>query len=111
MGTPESAPFGLTVRADHGAVVIELAGDFDLSGVETFRSCIEDLLLTSSRDTVVVDLGDVLFIDSSAITALLAARRLLADHDRELCFNHISPAASRVFELTGLTDLFLPGAV
>src|SRR5688572_693845 len=109
MGTPESAPFALTVRAAHGAVVVELAGDFDLSGVEPFHSCIDELI-TSSKDTVGVDLGNVSFIDSSGLTALLAARRLLADHDRELRFTHISAAASRVFALTGLTALFHVGA-
>ncbi len=108
MRTPESAPFALSVRATHGAVVVELAGDFDLSGVEPFRSCIDELI-TSSKDTVLVDLRDVSFIDSTGISALLAARRLLADHDRELRFNDISAAASRVFELTGLTDLFHAG--
>jgi anti-sigma B factor antagonist len=108
MGTPESAPFALSVRATHGTVVVELAGDFDLSGVDRFRSCIEELI-TSSKETVVVDLRDVSFIDSSAISALLWARRILADHDRELRFNDISAAASRVFELTGLTGLFHEG--
>jgi anti-anti-sigma factor len=109
MGMPDSSPFQVAHRAKPGAVVVELAGDFDLSGVETFRSSIEELISSSSVDTVVVDLR-VSFIDSCGIVALLATRQLLADQDRELRFSHISAAALRVFELAGLTDLFQAAA-
>jgi anti-anti-sigma factor len=109
MDMPESSPFEVTLRANHGTVVVELAGDFDLSGVETFRSRIEELIASASIDTVVIDLR-VSFIDSCGIAALLATSRLFADQDRELRFRHISSAAARVFELTGLTDHFQASA-
>jgi len=107
METPDSAPFALAVRAiDAGAVVVELVGDFDVSGVEEFRSCVEELIRTSPDAVLVVDLGGVTFIDSRAISALLEARRF-ADHERrELRLQHISAPVSRLLKLTGLTEVF-----
>jgi anti-anti-sigma factor len=105
METPESAPFALVVHADVGSTVIGLAGDFDLSGVEDFCSCIEELI-ESSDGPLLVDLGDVTFIDSCAISALLEMRRLVAREHRELRLQRSSGPVSRLLELTGLTDLF-----
>ena len=107
METSESAPFSLTVRAnDAGAVVVALAGDFDMSGVEEFRSCIDELIDSSNGAGLIVDLGDVAFIDSSGISALLEARRLVTREHHELRFEHLAAPVSRLFELTGLSDTF-----
>jgi anti-anti-sigma factor len=59
---------------------------------------------------VIVDLGNVTFIDSCAISALLEMRRLVAREHRELRLQHISAPASRLLELTGLTELFADSA-
>ena len=105
METLESAPFELAVRATDGGTVIELAGDFDLSGADEFRSCIETLL-GSSDGPLVVDLGNVTFIDSCGIAALLEMWRLVAREHRELRLQRISAPASRILELTGVAALF-----
>ena len=105
METPESALFALAVHATDGATVIELAGDFDLSGVGEFRACIEELI-GSSDGPLLVDLANVTFIDSCAISALLEMRRLVAREHRELRLQHITAPVSRLLELTGLTEVF-----
>jgi anti-sigma B factor antagonist len=109
METPESAPFALAVCASDRSTVVELAGDFDLSGVDEFRSCIE--ALSSCDGPLIVDLGHVTFIDSCAISALLEMRRLVAREHRQLRLQRISAPASRLLELTGLTELFEDSAV
>ena len=107
METPASAPFSVTVRAsDGGSVVVALAGDFDMSGVEKFHSCIDELIDSSNGAELIVDLSDVTFIDSSGIAAMLEARRLVTREHRELRFENLTAPASRLFELAGLTDLF-----
>jgi anti-sigma B factor antagonist len=105
METPESAPFSLAVQASNESTVVALAGDFDLSGVEQFRSCIEELI-GSCDGPLVVDLGDVTFIDSTALSALLEMRRLVGREHRELRLQRISAFTARLLELTGLTEVF-----
>jgi anti-sigma B factor antagonist len=109
METGDSVPFALAVRPTDGDSVIELTGDFDLSGVEEFRSCIEELI-GSSDGPLVVDLGEVTFIDSRAISAMLEMRRLVTREHRELRIQRISPPVSRLLELAGLTELFVGSA-
>jgi anti-anti-sigma factor len=109
METGDSMPFALAVRASNGDTVIELTGDFDLSGVEGFCSCVEELI-GSSDGPLVVDLGEVTFVDSRAIAAMLEMRRLVAREHRELRVQRISAPVSRLLELAGLTELFVDSA-
>ena len=104
MSLQELAPFNISVRPGHGAVVLDVDGEFDMSEVETFRSCVAGIV-TCSDDAVVVDLADVTFIDSSAISALLNARQRLAGEGRELRLRHPTAPVARIFELAGLASL------
>jgi anti-anti-sigma factor len=104
MGSQELVPFNISVRAGFGAVVLDLEGEFDMSEVETFRSCVDEII-TSCDIAVVADLAGVTFIDASAILALLNARRCLAGEGRELRLQHFSAPVARTFELAGLTNL------
>jgi anti-anti-sigma factor len=101
--SPEYVSFEISVRSGGGSVVLDISGEFDMSEVDTFRACL-DGVIGSADGVVVIDLGDVTFIDSSAISALLLARRFLADQNRELRLWHTA-SVSRVFELAGLIDL------
>jgi anti-sigma B factor antagonist len=105
MGSQELAPFSISVRAGCDAVVLDLDGEFDMHEVETFRSCVAEVITSCDR-AVVVDLAEVTFIDSSAIEALLNARRQLANQGRELRLQDPSAVVARVFELAGLTNMF-----
>jgi anti-anti-sigma factor len=104
MGSQELAAFNISVQARYGAVVLNIDGEFDMSEVETFRSCVDEII-TSCDTAVVVDLAGVTFIDSSAIEALLNARRCLAGEGRELRLQRVSAPVARIFELAGLTNL------
>lgn len=100
--------FHVHVRADGDALNLGLVGEFDLSEVDCFRACV-DGAVESNDGAVVIDLGDVTFIDSTAISALLDLRRRLDAEGRRLVFEKVSPSAGRVFELTGLTEVFMDG--
>jgi anti-sigma B factor antagonist len=60
-----------------GAIVVKLAGDLDLYNAEQVRSALASAIDRSAR--VVVDLGDVDFIDSTALGALVDAHQKLDD--------------------------------
>ena len=104
MDSQELAPFNISVRAGYGAVVLDIDGEFDMSEVETFRSCVDEII-TSCDSAVVVDLAGVTFIDASAISGLMNAHRCLAGEGREFRLQHLSAPVARFFELAGLTNL------
>src|SRR4051812_46779429 len=104
MSLQEYVPFNISVRGGYGADVLGINGEVDMSEVEAFRACVAGII-TSGDGVVVVDLADVTFIDTTAISALLIARRCLAGEGRELLLQHVTAPIARVFELAGLTDL------
>jgi anti-anti-sigma factor len=108
MDMSSTAPFSVHVRVDGADVNLELVGEFDMSAVESFRSCAEGAL-DCNGGAIVVDLADVTFIDSTGISALLEMRRRLDAEGRELRVENVSVPAARIFALTGLTDVFLDG--
>lgn len=97
------AQFSEDVR-DAGTCVVRAAGELDLEAVEEFIATVQGAL---SRCTCVeIDLGEVTFMDSSALGALV---RLSKDADRadaELHLTRVTPATDQLFRLTGLTDFF-----
>jgi anti-anti-sigma factor len=80
-----------------GATVLALAGEVDLAVQEWFRTC-----LRGCRGTVVVDLDEVTFFDSSAISALISQRRRL---DGALTVRNANPNIRHIFRIVGIEDL------
>lgn len=83
--------------------VIALAGELDIAGVDRVT---QELLRAEATDVseVVLDLGELTFIDSSGIAVILAAdARSRADGGR-LRLTGGSAAVMRVFAVSGLAD-------
>lgn len=68
-------PVGEIERRD-GAVVIRLVGELDLYNAPTVRSALLELC-AERPERLVVDLGDVDFVDSTALGVLIEARTKL----------------------------------
>ena len=63
-----------------------------------------DWLASVAGSTVVVDLSELSFLDSSGITALVMARNRMAEDGNELVLTQPHPLVRRTFEVTGLTS-------
>ena len=109
MGLPDSATFAISVRTGADDVVIDLDGEFDMNEVEAFRICFDEVLASSGGE-VVVDLTNVTFIDSTAIQALLNARRCLAQQGRDVRLQHFTSPVARVLDLAGLASVLVDSA-
>ena len=101
----EPTPFQVHVRVDDGTMIVTLAGEFDAAEVDRFQASI-DAALSTSNGTVVVDVADLSFIDSSALCALLRTREVLETQRRTLQLRDVSPIVARLVELVGVTELF-----
>jgi anti-sigma B factor antagonist len=110
MGIPDLSTFAVSMRTGADNVVIDLDGEFDMSEVEAFRICFDGVVASSGGD-VVIDLTDVTFIDSTAIQALLNARRCLAEQGRDVRLQHFTSPVARVLDLAGLASVLVDSAV
>ncbi|HYZ29951.1 MAG TPA: STAS domain-containing protein [Thermoleophilaceae bacterium] len=88
---------------DAGRVVMELEGELDMFVCPTLASRFHELAEEGTRD-VVVDLNDVRFIDTHALTTLVSAQQEFEDHEHRLAVVAASPYARRTLELTGLDE-------
>jgi len=89
---------------DDGLCVVRAAGDIDIAAAEDFLEVVRDVL---SRCTEVeVDLGDVTFIDSSGLGALVRMRKEADAKQVSFCLTSVSAATDRLLRLTGLIDFF-----
>jgi anti-sigma B factor antagonist len=94
------------VAAD-GVATLFVRGEVDLSVGAELGAAI-DGAIAAATSTVIVDLHDTAYIDSTGLHCLLAGRRVACD--RALDFNVVRPSAParRLLEVTGLTELLHP---
>jgi anti-sigma B factor antagonist len=104
----ESEP---SVTVDSGGLspegwpVLRIAGEIDIQTSPLFE---EQLLsvLNQGNDSLVVDLGEVTFLDSTGLSVLIAGLKLCQDAGGELHVVSPRPNVLRVLEITGLTEAF-----
>jgi anti-anti-sigma factor len=82
---------------------LEVAGELDLNTAPTLTARIRAVRVVGD---LLVDLGEVSFMDSRGMQALLDAQRELRRHGADLVLGDVSPPARKVLELTQLWDLF-----
>jgi anti-sigma B factor antagonist len=94
----------IEVRGDGAAHVIALEGELDLAVADRVD---EELTraLRGEAETVVLDLSELTFIDSTGIAMLVAATKRNAENGRRLRIKRSESAGvQRMVELTGLGD-------
>jgi anti-sigma B factor antagonist len=97
----------LTVRAakvDEHTRLVALAGELDLYSADAFRGALDDAL-DDGVNRLVIDLGEVDFIDSVALGVLANAMKRLRALGGGLAVISGNQQIVRVFEITGLDRL------
>ena len=94
-----------TARIDDGAHVALVAGELDLDVAPKLNACLSELL-ESGANTIVVDLLEVTFMDSTGLAALVSAGKALRDRGGELVLVADSPSMTKLLAITGVGRLF-----
>jgi anti-anti-sigma factor len=84
-----------------GVVVVH--GDIDVAGGPILETAIIEREI---HGPVVIDLGDVFFIDSSGLRSLLGASRRARERGSRVVLRDVGPEVLRLLEITGTTDRF-----
>lgn len=88
------------------AAILYLKGRFDAHEVAPVREWFKDLGEANYKHWV-VNLADVNFIDSSALSTLVQGLKLSREKGCELVLCELQPAVRIIFELTRLDKAFL----
>jgi anti-sigma B factor antagonist len=92
------------VEREQGRAVVAPVGTVTVGTSAGF----EDALLALAAETdVVLDLGEVTFVDSSGLSVLIAAYKAGRKHRHTVVLDPVPPFLERVLEVTGLGTLLL----
>ena len=101
------APATLQLMVDEleDETVVRASGELDVNTAPELR---EQLARLYGQGTshIVVDLSNVAFVDSTALSVLVSALKRLRQADGDLELAAPNASVRRVFEITGLTRLF-----
>ena len=102
----KEVPFGVNVRRLGSATILRFSGELDHSHSDEAEEAIR--AAEGHGGPIVVDLSEVTFLDSTALRTLLAAqsRERLDGGDRLSVIRSKHEAVTRVFEVTGTTEMF-----
>jgi len=78
----------------------------DLHTAPRLQYAIERAVENEDVGTVVVDLGDVAFMDSTALSTLIRSKDTLGQQEISLRLAAPSKAVERIFSVTGFQDYF-----
>jgi anti-sigma B factor antagonist len=95
-----------SATVDGGWPVVVLYGEHDLSTAPELRARLHELGDTSA---VIIDLDQTTFVDSSILGVLVGGLRRARERDVPFGLvlgSEAHPAITRIFELTGLHDVF-----
>jgi anti-anti-sigma factor len=84
---------------------LAVSGEVDLATIEEFLAE-ADACLDATAETVEIDLGEVTFIDSSGLGALVRIRNAARDRSKVLVLTNVPASVERLFAVTGLSEAF-----
>ncbi len=87
---------------DDGALVVH--GDIDMAGGPVLEAA---MLQREESQPLVIDLGDVSFIDSSGLRSLLGASRRARQRGADVVLRSVGPEVARLLDITGTTSQFV----
>ena len=106
MPDPATAPLVITVESTGDSATAYVSGEVDIENCQQFADALA--ASASSHTHLHLDLGEVGYMDSSGLRALLVARTAAQTAGGTLDVTVASPIVARLFEITGLTDILTP---
>lgn len=97
--------FSLTFTRDSGAVVVAIAGELDCATAPILDERLADLLSDQGNLTIVLDLAEMTFVDSSGLSAFVTAYRHLQERGGALSLRRPNSSTRKVLEITGLNRI------
>jgi anti-sigma B factor antagonist len=95
----------IDVRHEKDRVVIALRGELDLASAPLLQSEIESSEIVTAK-MVVLDLGELKFIDSTGLRVLLSAHECSRERGQEFAVTQGSPQVQRLLSITGVGGHF-----
>jgi HptB-dependent secretion and biofilm anti anti-sigma factor len=94
------------VSTNNGEARIKLAGRFDFNSHREFRAAYEPLLENTEVRSLIIDLGSVDYLDSSALGMLLMVRDKVATANKTILLANAQSGVKQVLDIANFSKLF-----
>lgn len=101
MGAQEQLHIG--TREEPDRIILELQGELDMANAPLLQAAVESEPLAETK-TVVLDLQQLTFLDSTGLRIILAARELCWRRGQEFAVTPGSPQVQRLLSVTGVGE-------
>jgi anti-sigma B factor antagonist len=95
------------VRRTGDAVVASLRGEIDLHNSPTVRTALLKFLDENKPKKLVLNLGEVPYMDSSAIAVLVEALQKMRRHGGKIYLTNLQPRVKGLLEIARLDSIFV----
>ena len=96
-----------TARKDGDTVIAKLHGEIDLHNSTELRDAILTVLLPANPKKLVLDLGEVPYMDSSGLAVLVEALKRMQRHTGRVVLVNLQPRVRGLLEIARLNTLFM----
>ena len=99
---------GLDIAVEHGeeGAIVRLHGRLGIDSSPELRDRLLAMLQGEPPEAILVDLTEVVYIDASGIATLLEALKIARNRQTMFCVKGIQGRIIRLFQATGLMNLF-----
>lgn len=95
-----------TISKDGDNAVARLSGRFDFNAHREFRAAYEPLIVDAEVRSLVIDMGGVEYLDSSALGMLLMLRDKAGAANKSLTLMNVRGAVKQVLDIANFGKLF-----
>lgn len=95
----------ISSRAKGEVVILDISGEIDLYNAPEIKDIVNKLI-EQKKYSVIINLKEVTYIDSSGIGALISSLSNLKKYQGGLKIINVFASVKKVFELTKLTSFF-----
>jgi anti-sigma B factor antagonist len=95
--------FHVAVREEDGAIVIVIGGELDLASAPRLDEEVQTAL-SSEAETLILDLRELAFMDSTGLSVLVRAHQAAEDAGRRLIVVQGPAQVARLLSLTGVAE-------
>jgi anti-sigma B factor antagonist len=96
----------IDVRRDDQATFVDLSGELDLSSAPRLRELLVTMLSDDAPPRIVVDLTDLVYLDSTGLSVFVAAHKRASSADTEFSLANPNPSVRRLLGITALDQIF-----
>jgi anti-sigma B factor antagonist len=90
---------------EHTELVVRPRGELDIARAEVLREEWTRAVEAEQPDRFVIDLGEVTFLDSSILAAIVRVHERQRGHGRDVVVVNASRRIAKIFAITGLQDV------